>query len=355
MPHQRVVQISLVIALLSDLLAIGLFGSYYLEFLGILPGSEVRANPLVRIRQSLFVEYVDDREVFELPPNELLARGFKLDPPSLLEEWREDGIFRKLGYTPRLEELRDSLSPVELSRLVVLSFSKNGGEGEFCEPYPFQTLDQNLSRIGEGTGCGVCSDHGQAMIALSQALGMTIREVGNTRHTFNEVYWPEKKKWVFVDPQFAIFARGPDGAYLSLVQMRDLYKAGRELEIQYEFFGNEHHWLDTNDIRDLEWYDGLDAFSDIRVAFGSNVLEQDLIESRLEKIPKPLRQAYGYLTGVFPWDVRLVDEASVFTNELRQTRIRFLSFSLFLIVVNVLPLVLMWRSRRQKILERPMG
>jgi hypothetical protein len=293
---------------------------------------------LVGVRKSFFTDYTTDAQDFLAGPEELARRGFRTDPPETIAAWARDALPR-IPYLRDLEAAPLPDAPIERTQALVLRFSKNGGIG--CGH--FRNLLDNLEHIADGEGQGCCSDHAQAMIALGQAFGLSVRQVGIGDHSFNEVWDPARGKWAFVDPQFALMARDEDGAPLGLFEIRERFRTGRA--VRYEFFGNQHHVFSRQDPARHPYFASFDSFRDVRVVWGSNVIEQDRLEARHGALPKAARQLVGYATGVFPPMRVYADEHALLPAQLERARRTTLGIAAFLVVSTVVPAVALLATR----------
>lgn len=255
---------------------------------------------LIEARNLLTTRVVDGSAILEASPAELREAGFKTDADrEVVERWTR-WMRRELPY------LREPLpeAPVDRARELVLRFSRNGG-GD-CGA--FDGLEDLLQRIGEGEGHGCCSDHSEALIALGHAAGLTVREVSNTRHVFNEFYVPEEQRWVWIDPQYALLAKGPTGGYLSLLELREAYL--RDEPVEFEFFGTPYHLLHGRDPRTLHHYDEREDFADLWMLWGNNVFEENAFYVSLG-LPRIAAQPLGLLLGRLPRPVMIRDGDSI--------------------------------------------
>lgn len=256
-------------------------------------------DALVKLRNVFVMEVRDGTGVLEASPRDLRREGFLVDDPELADQWIQR-MRRELPYLqgPLPEH------PVDRVQLLIRRFSRNGG-GD-CGA--FDDLSHLLERINEGEGHGCCSDHTEALIAIGRAAHLQVREVSNTRHVFAELYLPKEERWVWVDPQYALLAKGPDGRYLSLLDLREAYLDGRTFS--FEFFGTKHHVLNGNEPGFLAYYDEPSDFSDVWIDWGNNVFEADRLYSSLP-LPRPALQLVGLATGDIPHKVMVRDANSV--------------------------------------------
>lgn len=100
-------------------------------------------------------------------------------------------IKNKKNIDTKVELLLNNFSP---------SFNLNGTQ---C--FQKANLIYNVNKIyTEGLGC--CSDYARVSIFLLKILNIKAREVNNYRHTSIEYYNKDKKKWIWIDPSYRIFA-----------------------------------------------------------------------------------------------------------------------------------------------------
>ncbi len=275
-------------------------------------------NWLTQTRNALFSDFVSDRSFFTASPEQMLAAGFSADSPQAIDEWRQL-LLGEVEYAGTWLATRGST--IDRAQALVLLFSRNGAivDGTHrCGEFEFRDLIDVLQRIGTDQGYGCCSDHSQAFLALSSIAGIHARELAHSQHVFSEFYSPELGQWIWVDPQFALMARTPGGDYLSLVEVRDLYQNGEEIDLV--FFGNHHHVLDGRAPRTHPYYDQALDFADYRVTWGNNVFEQEEFRQRFEMIPISARQLLGLFSNSLPEYMMLVDENSHLPKAFRSRR-----------------------------------
>jgi hypothetical protein len=261
---------------------------------GWLAWSLVADPPLViQIRNAIFARVSETGDFFDLPPAELRQRAFRTDPPALVATWRER-IPREVPYMDGVLERLAGLPEVEQVRRLVPIFSKNGGRG--CGDY--DDLLHQLRRLPEGEGHGCCSDHVQAFLAYASVLGIFARQVHHMQHTTAEFYVPSLGRWVWVDPQMAVFARDERGALLSLREIRARYLAGDPPAL--DFIGNAYHKFATRGPEDDINYDEPRDFASISMVWGNNVFEEDAFYRKAPFVPFPVRQFVGMALGVLP-------------------------------------------------------
>jgi hypothetical protein len=186
---------------------------------------------------------------------------------------------------------------LDSSKEIALSFSKNGEDGGCGEKS--DNLIENILWISQGHGHGCCSDHAQAFLAYSIYNGLTVREVNNLAHTFNEFYDYKYQKWVWIDPEFCLLARSRNGEYLSSLDILDFYAHHKPFD--YIFFGNINHILFHKPI--FPTYDGLgglEPFGAIIITNGNNVFEVNYWNAKLTILPRSVRQFLLISCGIQP-------------------------------------------------------
>jgi len=125
----------------------------------------------------------------------------------------------KIKEIPYLKGLGlDTISnEIELAQEIVKAFSKNGSEN-----MKSIFIMDKLTEINKGKGHGYCSDYSQSFIAISNAFNLKSREVHSAVHTFCEFYSRKLKKWIWIDPQFALMATN-NNKYLSIIEIKEYY------------------------------------------------------------------------------------------------------------------------------------
>ena len=307
---------SRVLALITLISLLGVFAS------GAATLYLLRTDPskVVLLKTALFTKPVADRSAFTAPPRALIEQGFMTDDTERIDAWRERMI-EEAHWVSVIDERALPSDPVARAKAITLLFSTNGDDS--CGA---PSLMANVHRLPTGKGC--CSDHSEVFLALSSFLGLQARETRQTRHTHNEIYDSESKQWIWIDSQFALMARSPDGRYLSLLELRDRYIAGDQFE--FEFFGTGAHEFSRHSPREGEYYSSSAEFVDLYVGLGNNVFEQDDFRARLAFLPKPVWQLLGKITGVVPGFALYSDGQSARANELRRLRLFFSTLGLLM-------------------------
>jgi hypothetical protein len=246
---------------------------------------------LVEIRDLLFIDFDESREFLSWTPQQLAAHGFRADSSEVCKRWWQR--LSDVGYLTELPRIARLSNDVSKAQEIVRLFSCGGGDG--CGS--ISELGERIRRIPDGYGC--CSDHTEVFLALAALCGMSARETITSQHSINEFYDRSRGRWVFIDPQLAVMARGRTGAYLSLEELRTLALAGKPFVPEF-FGGGDGHARSALDASFRRYYGGADALRRLRVTFGSNVFENDELRRRLRFLPKSVRQLIGHLSGVTP-------------------------------------------------------
>lgn len=154
----------------------------------------------VSIRDLLFTIFVQDRDIQKIN-NALNKINYKV-----LDKVEKDFYLTKLDK--KLQELLISVKKVRNIDIKVetllnnFSPSFNIDDAQCSEK---ADLIYNINNIFT-TGLGCCSDYARASIFLLNILNIRAREVNNYRHTSIEYYNEDKKKWIWIDPSYRIYA-----------------------------------------------------------------------------------------------------------------------------------------------------
>lgn len=141
-------------------------------------------------------------------------------------------INRRMGLKPETETLEMAL---EMGRY--LRNNVEGGPGLGLSSQ--QTLEKMLA--GQG---GVCSDFSQIFSIFCFINGIKVREWGcvdslyngSFGHSFNEIYSPERQKWIAIDIHKSIVFKDAEDNYLSAVELFRVLRDGKP--VSFVFFSN---------------------------------------------------------------------------------------------------------------------
>ena len=200
-----------------------------------------KGGALVSAREALYTEWLTDPAALEAAPDELAANGFLTDSPETIARWRKR-IEEIPAYRDMLAGLDEEPSTLDKAKRISLSFSRNGGK-----PYgQLADLDDKLNTISSPPQ-GYCNDHTEVFLALASVAGIDTSELIVGGHVTCDVYCPEWKRWVWIDPEFALLAKGPDGHYLSGIELHEAY--AKDEPFEFEFFGLPVHEFSQGDPR----------------------------------------------------------------------------------------------------------
>ena len=321
-------------------------GSWVLSRLRYGHGAEedlAKKGELIALREAFVTESTRDLGLFALAPDALAARGFRTETPEAIEAWKREN-FPKIPYLDAETLAGLPEEPVARARAIALLYSVNGGS--ICGG--FDGLLDSLQRMPQGLGC--CSDHGEGFLALGQALGLQVREVHHTEHAFDEFWVPALGKWVFIDTQYAVMARDPDGTWLGAFEIRERLREGKPFD--YDFFGGPRHHFAKGFPWKSPWespyYKDIEGFKNLRLIWGSNIYEQDRFEARLAWMPRAGRHVIGHLLGVFPPRVIYEDAVTTDAAQLARKRNVVTALAVFLPIGTLLPPLLLLRGRARR-------
>lgn len=292
---------------------------------------------LIDIRRALFTRLTTDPELFERPTEELRARGFRTDTLAVREYYR-NAIDRETDLMVRLGGDFSSLTALDKVKRIVRLFARDGG-GRL--PDSTDLLDKLIALPKRA---GLCSDHTEVFQALCSVLDIDAREIITTRHNTAMFFSPEHDRWIWVDPEFSLFARDQRGEYLSALGLRRAFLA--EQPVDFEFFGDETQILAREQARQHPGYQTAADFSDVCFQFGNNVFEVDLRRIRMRDVPKPVRQFIGLVEGVVPPYYMLLDPHAVVAANLRREQILWSALALALLLLNLIYPVSLVLDRR---------
>ncbi len=303
---------------------------------------------LIVTRAALFTELSSHEDIFRADPSQAKELGFATDSPSTRKHWREI-LLAEVEYVEGWLAMKGP--SIERAKALIPLISRDGADTTLgthrCGEAEFDGLIDTLQRIGTDHGYGCCSDHTQSFLALTSIADIEAREVANAYHVVAEFYSPELAKWVYIDPQFALMASGPDGEPLSLLELRESYRDGEEF--QFDFIGNTHHRFHDSDPRDDFFYNEPSDLETYNVTWGNDVFGQAEFNESLSGLPTSARQALALLTRQMPPYLALRDENDEFQQTLIARRRLCLGILGALVLTNgTLPF---WIAARRKSAE----
>lgn len=231
---------------------------------------------------------------------------------SSLKEYNRKNFLDKYGFKHRKLEYYHSTGNNEILKknmclskdftdsimILVNSLGKSVGEG--CGSNSDDIIANHLS-VSQGQGC--CSDYSQVFIALCIANNITVREVSNLEHTFDEVYYEKYNKWIFVDPQFKLIALNEESIPLNSFEILQSYKNLRK--INFVFIGNNKDYLFNRNVSRFIKSSNIpnwtpEAFSALMLTNGNNVFQENKYNKQFRIFPKELRQFFLLSFGIKP-------------------------------------------------------
>jgi len=260
---------------------------------GFLALYKYKQKYIVNVRQSLFSSITAQDDIFIVSPDTLIGQyGFKTEPRQLNEEFYS--FLKDIEYVQNSRrQISNQNNEIERAKSIVLLFQKED-EDKLAE---FPSLLEKIRTFKEPNVYGDCSDNAEVFIALGSFFGLTVREVHNTVHVFNEIYDHLLHKWVWIDPENAIMAKNTKGEYLSLIEMTHLYFNNEKID--FELFGtNKDPEMKNNYF--YNYYNGKGKFSYIMMTLGNNIYEVDKYDGRLRFIPKVLREFIMLVSNIKP-------------------------------------------------------
>jgi hypothetical protein len=172
--------IYLIIAL--DLLIIGSFLLLY----------TYKQKYVVNIRQALFSRIIDKDDIFTASPEKLISvYGFKTEPSQLKKEFYASIENIKYVQNGR-RNIAIQKDEIRKLKSIVLLFQKEDKDKQA----DFSSLLEKIRTLPKTNVYGDCSDNAEVFVALGSFFGLTVREVHNTVHVFNEVYSRHLHKWI---------------------------------------------------------------------------------------------------------------------------------------------------------------
>lgn len=273
-------------------------------------------------RFAFFTQITESNEVFSLEPDEMQSAGvpFICYKQKYLSDFFSQNQIEAFKFA-------DTVPFYKRVQKIVLSYSKNGGEG--CGLYS-DDLIKNIRWLHEDNGHGCCSDHSQVFLAMCLVNRIFPREVHHKSHTFAEYFDPNEGKWVWVDSQYCLMARDEAG---QLIGLNGIYRCMQEKKpVKWEFFGNENHAFYHKAISsEITNYFNPEEFDVLTMTLGNNVFAQDYYNKKMAFLPKEIRQVLLLTFGIQP-KYMMFDPKDCFKSYFNSIRITF-SIVVFLIVL----------------------
>jgi hypothetical protein len=261
---------------------------------GALCGGALAATPattLVKVRNFLFTRYIADVSAITDPPRSGLIT-------STSDDWREvfGTTFRQVPWLlDSLTSIGRAPDPFERARRLALVLSRGEYRSICLTGTP---LEYKTNLVLEGYGC--CSDYVEVFMALAPWVGLTSREVGFDDHVVVEVYLPERNRWVFVDPLFAVYGADSTGEPVPLVAQWESWRGGSRIAI-LPLDSSRPSRREMGSLFRTIYLGELPNAISLRVTGGRDVVAAAQAERKYGVVPRPLRLFGLYVTGRLPW------------------------------------------------------
>lgn len=241
---------------------------------------------LLRVRDLAFSSYSRDTAELRLSPDAIQTRGFRTDSPASIATLRARLERTALGH--QLDSIARIPSSIERAQsLIRVAFAPGPQVG--CGSV--NDLYAKLDWVQHGGGC--CSDYTEVFLALGRLVGVYARQANfAVDHTVASFFAPELGRWVFVDPFLGVMSRDSTG-FLSTQEVHSRAKP------PLVFFGGPRQVHSPDDKR-LDDLNEVLSEDQLLVTWGNNVIEQDRQYGHLARLPKPIAQGIGFITGVRP-------------------------------------------------------
>jgi hypothetical protein len=293
---------------------------------------------IVNIRQALFSTITAKDDVFIAAPDKLIrVYGFKTEPEPLKKEFYS--FIENLEYVRNGSGLiANQKDEIKKAKSIVMLFQKEDEDKQA----DFPSLLEKIRTMSKANVYGDCSDNAAVFMALGSFFGLTVREVHNTVHVFNEMYSDDLHKWIWIDPENAIMATNEKGEYLSLIEMTQMYIDNKKID--FELFGkNKYPELRKNYF--YYYYDKKDKFSYIMMTLGNNIYEVDKYMNRMTFLPKVFGQFIMLIGNIQPHYVIYSGNRDVI---IKWNCMKYLSISsicgVILINIAIVPIIFHKRS-----------
>lgn len=206
----------------------------------------------------------------------------------------------------------------------------------------------------EEQGRGYCADYSKVFNALMHRVGLPVREwaLGHENfgsgHTFNEVYFHELEKWVFVDSFNGMLVKDrASDTLLSVLEFRDRLAAGESTSLSVIKLSDPDDFFQTPE-------EGLDYYarsSDLfYLIWGNNVFSYEThpLVQMAANVARPLERFVAIAVGAYP-DVRLLetDTNAAAISEIENVYRVLLLALIAEFLLGVLLLYLLWQTWRE--------
>lgn len=225
--------------------------------------------------EDIFYSKKKDSTFMSFPPEMMSQYGFVNESPEVFKAGMDE-IFAKTHIKHSALEHLDSVPILDRARLIVRMYSSMGSG--ICSDDV--SLPDRVNRARKKEGCP--KDYAMIFSALARYAGIQNRIVKNAAVYGVEIF--DGKKWIFIDPYFAVTAYDKEGNSLSFF---DLNRKKTESEnIRLDFFGGHNHCMFGKNTSEMPYYKNNGLFGSAYVLMGDNVFSIALKESSVPLKPK---------------------------------------------------------------------
>lgn len=257
----------------------------------------------------------------------------------------------KKYYTGKLNDIlrpsfAGSKSTLDSARQIALALSTQPTKGHGNDQS--DDLLNCVSLVAKGFG--KCSDYAQCFAATCLENNIMVREVSNMTHTFNEIYLPSLKKWVFVDAQYCLTAHDNAGNLLSALDIFNAY--ANHTPLRFSSFAPYHKFRSEYQSGNGFYHvnGNSDAYKFLVVTNGINVFQVNKWNQQLNMIPKPARQFVLLSLGIQPGYI-VYDPNNQIRPSLMLYRFAFVFAIMLVFLINLAAFRLWSRTANRKSME----
>lgn len=301
---------------------------------------------------TLFMRIIPDRLLVDLR----YALFSKKAPTDLIQKLYHTNDLSYFGfkypnkqyYTGKLNQIikpsfLEAHDAVDSAKQIALALSAQPNKG-----HGYDQSDDLLACVSlVAQGIGKCSDYAQSFAATCLENNVMVREVSNMTHTFNEIYLPSQKKWVFVDAQYCLTAHDSAGNLLSALDIFNAY--ANQTPFRFSSFAPYHKFWTEHQVN-TGFYNvngNSDAYKFLVVTNGINVFHVNKWNQQLSNIPKPVRQFALLSLGVQPGYL-VYDPNNTIRPSLMLYRVAFVLTTLIVLLLNLAAFKLWSRTANGK-------
>lgn len=225
--------------------------------------------------EEIFYSKKADSSFIKFPPDMMPQYGFITESPEVFSAGMNE-IFSKTHIKQKSLEHLDSVPVFDRALLIVKMFSSMGN-GICSDDSP---LPERIIRAKNKEGCP--KDYAMIYSVLAKYAGIKNRIVKNASVYGVEIY--DGKKWIFIDPYFAVAAYDENGKNLSFFEL-NRRKLNNE-QVRLDFFGGQNHCMYGKNASELPYYKAESGFGNTHVLMGDNIFSIALKEASVPLKPK---------------------------------------------------------------------